>query len=204
MARIVGLLAPRLKGAGFRKRRHTFNRRTGDGLVHVLVFWMAPKQPPAWTEAPGLRVRLFGSFRLVLGVWVPEMTRVGARPSDWVDDHQCQLRRAGPWCALDDEDADSLAMSTLEEQALPWLDQFGSKQAVIDRFESDGALAIGLTPAGDLDIAELQQALGHAADARLTLERYVGRGMHRTHADYLAEYLPGVGHADLVPCPGEG
>ncbi len=203
MARIAGLLAPHLKDAGFRKRRHSFNRDTIDGLVHVVVFWMAPRQPPAWTEVPGLRERLFGSFRLHLGVQVPEMTRIGSPRSEWVDAYQCQLRRAGAWCDLRDPDADEAARTSLQEQALPWLDQFDTKQSVIDRFEAVGALGIGLTPAGDLDIAQLQQALGHATGARRTLERYVARHMHRTHAAYLAEYLPRIGHADLVPGTAE-
>lgn len=50
MARIVEDHAPALKKAGFRKRRHSFNRDARDGLVHVVHFWMAPKEPPAWTE----------------------------------------------------------------------------------------------------------------------------------------------------------
>ena len=74
MRQIVGEHAPSLKAAGF-KRRHCFNRHADDGLVHVVYFWMAPKEPPAWTEVPGLRERLYGSFRLDFGVYVPEMNR---------------------------------------------------------------------------------------------------------------------------------
>jgi hypothetical protein len=57
MAAIVADHAPMLKRAGSRKRRHGFNRAADDGLIHVVHFWMAPKEPPAWTEVPGLRER---------------------------------------------------------------------------------------------------------------------------------------------------
>jgi hypothetical protein len=199
MARIVAMLAPLLKAAGFLKRRHSFNRTTADGLVHVVALWMAPREPPAWTEVPGLRERVFGSFRLDLGVRVPEMTRTGTTPTTWVDGHQCQLRRAGEWCDLRDERAEEAARTSLLEQAFPWLDRFGTKHAVIESFERYGAAGIGMAPAGDLDIAQLQQALGLEADARLTLERYVARGIPRSHAHYLADYLPGIGYGDLAP-----
>lgn len=75
MLRIVTDHAALLKGLGFSKRRHAFNRSVHDGLVHVVQFQMAPKEPPAWTEVPGLRERLYGTFRLNFGVHVPEMTR---------------------------------------------------------------------------------------------------------------------------------
>ncbi|MGQ0631109.1 MAG: hypothetical protein ACT4P1_08700 [Sporichthyaceae bacterium] len=35
-------------------------------------------------------------------------------------------------------------------------------------------------------------------EARRTLERYVAEPMPRGHADYLREYLPSIGHGDLV------
>ena len=92
MPEIVAANAPHLKSAGFRKRRHCFNRRTDDGLVHVVYFWMAPKEPPAWTAVPGLRERLYGHFRLDFGVWVPEITRGGTPKSNWVNEYNCDLR----------------------------------------------------------------------------------------------------------------
>jgi len=84
MAIIVRDNAPLLKAARFKKRRHSFNRPGTDGIVHVVNFWMAPKEPPAWTEIPGLRDRQYGSFRLDFGVYVPEMNRSGIPRSDWM------------------------------------------------------------------------------------------------------------------------
>jgi hypothetical protein len=42
-------------------------------------------------------------------------------------------------------------------------------------------------------------ALGQHEDARAVLADYVDQPVHQSHAYHLAEYLPGIGHADLVP-----
>ena len=208
MAVIVREHAPLLEQAGFRKRRHCFNRLAGGGLVHVVLFWMAPKEPPAWTEVPGLRERRYGSFHLELGVYVPEMTRSHTPRSGWINDYDCQLRRTigrlmgggdeDFWWRLDKPDASLLARGALESYGLPWLDQFPDRDAVLAAFEKAGSLAIGLSPAGALDIADLYRAVGRAADERRTLESYVARPVLRSHAVYLAKYLQQHGHADLV------
>jgi hypothetical protein len=210
MARIVAGNAPFLKRAGFRKRRHTFNRATADGLVHVVFFWMAPKEPPAWTEVPGLREPLYGHLRLDFGVYVPEMRRGGVPKSDWINEYNCQLRRtmgqlmSGDhseklWWSLEDQHAEDVARIGLRDHGLPWLDRFPDKQAVLDRFNAVGPLELGMAPAGDLDIAEMLTSSGRSAEALRVLEAYVDRPTTRGHAAYLADYLPRIGHADLVP-----
>jgi hypothetical protein len=207
---VVAANARLLKEAGFRKRRHSFNRTTADGLVHGVFFWMAPKEPPAWTEVPGLRERLYGNFRLDFGVHVPEMHRMGVPRSDWINTYNCHLRRtigqlmsgddrSDLWWSLNDEQADAVARSALQERGLPWLDQFPDHEAVLERFEDLGPLGIGMGPAGGLDIAEMLTARARPADARRVLEAYVERPMLRAHAGYLAQYLPTIGHPDLIP-----
>ncbi len=42
-------------------------------------------------------------------------------------------------------------------------------------------------------------ALGRHDEARAVLEGYVSQPVLQSHAYYLAEYLPSIGHADLVP-----
>jgi hypothetical protein len=54
---------------------------------------MAPKEPPAWTEMPGLRERLYGKFRLDFGVHIPEIRRMGAPVPGWINEYNCQLRQ---------------------------------------------------------------------------------------------------------------
>jgi hypothetical protein len=44
MSAIVSDHPSLLKGLGFTKRRHRFNRTQRDGLIHVVCFWMAPKR----------------------------------------------------------------------------------------------------------------------------------------------------------------
>lgn len=208
MEHVVSASSDILKAAGFRKRRHSFNRTTGDGLVHVAFFWMAPKEPPAWTEVPGFRERLYGSFRLEFGVHVPEVKRMGVPASSWVNEYNCHLRRtigqligndrSDLWWSLADEGAPAVARAALVDYGLPWLDGFPDKETLLERFRATGSVGLGMTPAGDLDIAEMLTALGRAEEARLVLERYVGQPILLPHAEYLAEYLPAIGHADLV------
>lgn len=93
MAKIVKVNAGILRDAGFKRRRHCFNRQTEAGLTHVVKFWQHPKEPPAWTEVPGLRERRYGTFRLDFGVYVPEMTRSGSPRGKWIYEHTCDLHR---------------------------------------------------------------------------------------------------------------
>jgi hypothetical protein len=81
---------------------------------------------------------------------------------------------------------------------LPWLDGFANRTAVLDAFEQLGSHAIGLSPAGALDIADVYRATGRLDEERRTLERYVSKPVLRTHASYLATYLRDRGHADLA------
>ena len=209
MSAIVSDHAPLLKRLGFRKRRHSFNRLQGDGIVHVVYFWMAPKEPPAWTEVPGLRERRYGSFRLDFGVYLPEMTRFHTPRSNWINEYDCDLRRTighllpgssdDVWWSLEDPLASDVAGQALREYGLPWLDRFPNRKAVLDAFKELGPLPIGMSPAGGLDIADVYRAIGDFVAERRTLEEYVSRPVLRSHSTYLAGYLEQRGHADLVP-----
>ena len=149
MAAIVSIFAGVLKQHGFKKRRHCFNRTTESGLVHVANFWQHPKEPPAWTEAPGLRERRYGTFRLDFGVYVPEITRLGTPRSDWINEYDCHLRRtAGQlqgvlhdmWLPLDDPESVEHTQRSLEEFGFPWLARFPSHDAVLDEFRRRGGV----------------------------------------------------------------
>ncbi len=208
MSEIAKLNAGLLKAAGFRKRRFGFNRSASDGIVHVVHFWMAPFEPPAWTEVPGLRERRYGNFRLDFGVWVSDMARSGEPKSTWINEYNCQLRRTighllpgsvnDVWWKLRDENAAAKAEAALTEYGLPWLDRYPSRTAILAEFERHGSLAIGMSPAGALDIADLYQALGRDEDARRTLAQYVSHPVLRSHAAYLSDYLAARGYEDMV------
>lgn len=210
MADVVRANAGLLREAGFKKRRHCFNRRTASGLIHVVNFWQHPKEPPAWTEVPGLRKRLYGTFRLDFGVFVPEISRGEAPRAAWINEYDCHLRRtighlthgdalADWWWPLADPDAEEVARSAVAEHGLPWLDEFPDHDAVLNNFRRLGPLGIGMTPAGPLDVAAMLDGLGRHGEARAVLEEYANEPVVQGHAYYLADYLPSIGHADLVP-----
>lgn len=207
MKEIVAASAPLLKEHGFKKRRHSFNRRTAAGLVHVVNFWQHPKEPPAWTEVPGLRERRYGTFRLDFGVFVPEMQRSGSPRSEWINEYNCHLRRTigqllgepgDLWWPLGDAAIEDTARAALERHGLPWLTAFSDHAAVLEAYRLVGPLTMGMTPAGGLDIADMLSALGRPGAARQVLEDYVSRSVEPGHADYLATYLEQTGHPDLV------
>ncbi|TNM41133.1 DUF4304 domain-containing protein [Nocardioides albidus] len=207
MAAIVATFAPLMKQQGFRKRRHCFNRTMDSGLVHVANFWQHPKEPAAWTEVSGLRERRYGTFRLDFGVYVPEIKRGGSPRSDWINDYNCHLRRtAGQlegaqhdmWLPIDDPESVEHTQRSLEEFGFPWLARFASHDAVLDEFHRYGAVGIGMSPAGGLDIADMLIALGRQQEARSVLEGYVSRSVLKSHGQYLSDYLRDRGHPDLV------
>lgn len=207
MAAIVAAHAPTLKAAGFKKRRHSFNRLMDDGIVHVINFWQAPKEPPAWTEVPGLRERLYGSFRLDFGVYVPAMTRSAGPRSSWVNEFNCHLRRtigqlmnaqADLWWDLQAPEASAWVRDALLLHGLPWLARFPDATSVLSAFEAAGPLALGMSPAGYLDIADVYRARGQLEAERRTLERYVSTPHLVGHAEYLRRYLIDRGHDDLA------
>jgi len=210
MAEIVRECAPLLKSEKFTKRRFAFNRTLPDGLVHIVHFWMAPFEPSAWTEVPGLRERRYGSFRLDFGVWALEMARNGSPRSSWINEYNCQLRRTigqllypesggDFWWSLSADGIAAEARRQIIEYGLPWLSGFASKDSILEAFESDGPLGIGMHPAAALDIAELYSGLDRGDDARRILEAYVRGLTAGGHADYVARYLVERGQGDLVP-----
>ena len=69
---------------------------------------------------------------------------------------------------------------------------------MLDGFRTVGPLGIGMSPGGALDIAQMLTGLGQHAEARAVLENYLQQPVHQNHATYLADYLPSIGHPDLV------
>lgn len=208
MAEIVAANASLLKDVGFRKRRHCFNGTMESGIVHTVNFWQAPKEPPAWTEVPGLRERLYGNYRIDVGVYVPEMTRSHTPRSSWINDYDCDLRRTicqlitgrdldATWWPLSEPAAEQRARAALVDYALPWLGSFPDQDAILGHFQA-GPSSIGMSPAGALDIATMLTGMGRGSEARAVLETYVNQPVLGGHAQYLAEYLPKIGHGDLV------
>jgi hypothetical protein len=175
MATVVSEAAPLWKAAGFRKRRHGFNRTTESGLVQVVNFQMGPFEPPgsegaqAMRKSLGLAGNLYGTFTLNLGVYVSDMVLEDyERQAGWVNEYNCQLRmrigellaeRRDIWWSLDDPDvATRVAIDALQEAGLPWLDHLKSRDAILEAYERVGRFGVGLSPAGPIRIAWLLRA----------------------------------------------
>jgi len=204
MAEIVKQLAPTLKDARFKKRRHSFNRAADDGIVHVVSFQMGPFEPPGTVEIPPFRLNLYGQFTVNLGVYVPEMGDKGQQPSGkWINEYNCALRkRLGElvppgqqdiWWSLDNRDAAADDVETeLVRHGLPWLDGFGNRQSLLDRFYLFGAEAMGMPPRARIDIALLHRAMGNdeLADQELRLHwNDVSDHGHPAHEEYFKGLL---------------
>jgi hypothetical protein len=133
MKQIAAAAAPMLKAAGFRKRRHTFNRSVADGLVHVVNFQMGSYDPSGRPDVlAGIQLNFHGLFTINLGVFVPDMDRMSSPRSSWINDPDCQLRmRIGElmpeptdvWWPLDAEASQSSAIDALRDLGLTWLDR---------------------------------------------------------------------------------
>ncbi len=204
LARSISLaLHQILKAAGFRKRANSFNRSANDGLVHHVSVQLGSYDPSGKHAIPGLVANLYGRYRVNLGVYGPEMNRMGQPRSTWANDNDCQLRWGlgdfmpggfDQWWDLRDRLSVEEVSRVLAETALPHLDQFTTAQHVLDAWEESGPRAFGpITPeAAALDVADLLIARGRRDDARLLLESYVesvSLGDHTGHKQYLRTYL---------------
>src|SRR3954452_24009993 len=151
MKEVVATVVPLVKRAGFKKRRHTFNRTPERGLVHVINFQMGPFTPPGpgseahatGSEALGIiDSDLYGTFTINLGVYAAAMViDESVQPGTWVNHYNCQLRRRigqlltneDVWWSLDAPDeVGGVVETALTVAALPWLDQFMTTSSIVD------------------------------------------------------------------------
>jgi hypothetical protein len=218
MAAVVGDAGPLLKNAGFRKRRHSFNREAEPGLVQVVNFQMGPFEPPgsedthAIRESLGFAGNLYGSFTINLGVYVPEMVLDEREKRDgWVNEYNCQLRQrigrllddpTDVWWSLDDPAAAaSAAVNALESAGLPWLDRLSSRRQILDAYELFGTAAVGLMPNGPVQIAWLLKESDRAR-AEAILREYMQQPFRNPgHWEPLTRWLQAEGFQHLLDEP---
>src|SRR5664279_2458843 len=169
MSRVVAAAAPVMKSAGFRKRRHAFNREASEGLIRHLSFQMGAFDPPSTVEIPGLRPNLYGKFTINLGIYVPAMRRMQQGKDGRVNDFNCNLRnRLGEplpegtdvWWNLEHPNAAKDATDAIADFAVPWLDSVRSNAEPLSIYERSGLDRLGMNAAGALDIADLYRSLG--------------------------------------------
>jgi uncharacterized protein DUF4304 len=203
MRAIVASVAPALKTAGFRKRRHAFNREVGP-LTHVVSFQMGAFDPSAAGAGVPFRPNLYGRFTVNLGVFALELLRTAPRAGDWVNDYDCQFRMrighllspaADTWWALDDPDVPRTVELAIEQLGLPWLDRLGSCDAIIAAFLAGERASIGTSPAAAVDVAQLLLAGGRRAEAEAVARDYLATDLAPTHRAHVTTLLGELGLA---------
>jgi hypothetical protein len=179
MKEVVSRVAPLLRGRGFRKSRHTFNREPEPGLVQVLGFQMGQHHPPGTVELPDVRPNLYGAFTINLGLWLQEaaeLSRPGPRPK-FVRDADCHVRwrignllpkRGDWWWRLDAsvEELAGLVDSLLVEDALPFLDRFDSREELLHAWHARDPLVSDYGTAPPFTIAVVHAVRGEKEPAR--------------------------------------
>jgi hypothetical protein len=214
MSRIVRAFAPMFKAAGFRKRRHSFNREAEDGIVHVVSFQMGPYDPPGTVEIPGLRENLYGRFAVNLGVFVPEMQDEPAPRRAWINEYDCHLRRrlgelipgeGEVWWSITEEDAATEDVKgALEAHGLPWLSGLSSRQSILDSYYLFGADVLGLPPRARIDIARLHLATGDEEAADRELRLHWQDSLQPSHREYFQGILRQLGREHVIDATSGG
>lgn len=191
MAGIVAAVAPGLRNAGFRRRRHAFNRPVQPGLVHVIDFQMGSFGPPGSAEILPWRPDLYGRYTINLGVYVDEVAHAlgPGRREGFVPEYACEIRaRIGQlaarppvdlWLALD-RPADVLAGEAAPlvfDTALAFLDGLADRTSILGAWQR-GALNAVMTPRAPLAIAVILDQLGETEAARTITRAYLARDDH--------------------------
>src|SRR5262245_37827841 len=140
-----------LKNLGFKRKGRTYNRSVGDGLVHVVNFQMG-QFPIGDYVIPGLRESFYGRFTVNLGVMLPAVRKLesGRDPPPFVQEYYCEIRvrlgtlkyREDTWWDLDHRIAEtsSSIVELMDQNGLPFLDQYENYSSVLSQFEQTGTL----------------------------------------------------------------
>jgi hypothetical protein len=211
MKAVVAYVAPLMKEHRFKKRRHSFNRPTDDGLVHVLDFQMGAYEPIppelGLAEKEGYietRTRIFGSFSnygtftVNLGVYVPELEALmfalagnPPPPTTFIPEHRCHVRQRLGHLVSDDDmwwrldlpvaELGLLMTELIRSHGIPFLDRFPERDAIFAQWEEDAALVPSLHPAR-LQLAVIAFHRGDETRARELLQaHYDETVLHARH-----------------------
>lgn len=212
MAEFVRRVHPELKKAGFRKRRHAFNRSAEEGVVQVVSFQMGPKLPPGAEPIPPIRPDLYGLFTVNLGVAVREAWEQSQGPDltfpAFIHDYDCQIReRLGGvlgadrdlWWSLDEP------ISTLGEAigealvgpGLDWLTGRETRRAILELWEEVGHDALPMNTA--LPIVMILRYVDRHEEAAAAMQSYyVTITDHAPHRRYVYEVARSLEIAGLA------
>jgi hypothetical protein len=199
MTEVVVAVAPTLKAARFRRRRHSFNRTTDAGVIQVVSFQMGPYRPPNAHESGG--GRLYGKFTINLGVYLASLARQLYRvpEGEWINEYDCHLRqRIGQllpapediwWSLSDARLATQVADQAWRDHGLPWLETVTTERDIIDLYNRSGRVAVGFNPVAPVRIALMHMASGDLVHAEQLLRDHLASGLLPAHRQYLRELL---------------
>ena len=140
-----------LRPVGFRVKGRTYNRKTADGLTHVVNLQMGSFDPPGTTYHPGLRENLYGRFTVNLGVYVPEVARFhgGGEAKSTIHEYHCCVRsrlgelgteRADLWWSISLDVAIAKdVLVRLDQHGLPFLDRFETRDQILEELAEQGS-----------------------------------------------------------------
>jgi len=162
---VAALLHVELKPLGFTKRRHTWNRRVGDGVVQCIELSMDEYVPPHdHRPADALYRSWSANYALGAAVHFDEVTALWGLPTkDFIRCASCAVRwHHGPdvtsrWPIVGlPEEAAIEVRAALVDGALPWLDDSSQRAVLTERAPADvptPALAAIAVRAGHPDAA---------------------------------------------------
>jgi hypothetical protein len=216
MKAVVAYVAPLMKEHRFKKRRHSFNRPTADGLVHVLDFQMGAYEPipPNLSLAEKeryveTRTRIFGSFSnsgtftVNLGVHVPELEELifalagnPTPPTSFIPEYRCHVRQRLDHLVSDDDmwwrldlpvaELGLLMTELIRSHGIPFLDRFPDRDAIFAQWEENAALVPWFSPAR-LQLAVIASRRGDEIRARELLQtHYDETVLHARHPGHQA------------------
>lgn len=213
MKQIIQTAHPLLKEAGFRKRRHIFNRETEPGFVQVLGFQMGPHEPGPQFELPPIKVNLYGKFTINLGIYIEEVhTRLlGTRVASFIPEYVCEIRcrlpelmpedewpvtnKGAGWWSLDEPpERTAIELRDLVARyALPFFETLKDRDSVIELWhrEPQNEALPGRAP---LSIAVILFQRGDREGAERLMRDYVREGFSTPgHGEFVREVAESMG-----------
>ncbi len=201
MAAIVKALHPRLKEAGFRKRRHAFNRSAEPGVVQVISFQMGRNLPPRAEPIPPIRLDLHGLFTVNLGVAIEEAWLLSGRQKDvvfpdFVNEYDCAIReRLGQllgrnedtwWELRPDHSQPAIEIGdAILEHGTNWLEQRATRESILELWTASGLKALPLPTA--LPVVMMLRRLDRPDEGAAALRSYYQTITQPAHQQYVHE-----------------
>lgn len=205
-----------LKPLGFRRKGRTFVRIVENDISQVIALQAGPFEigAPLPSEAVHLRPNFYGKFTVNLGVFVPEMferTNPGFTPRGIITDAHCSIRTRlshitsyqDTWWSLSEE-LESLVDevgSLLIDVGIPFLDRFGSRDAIVREWVTFNDHELRITLVARLDTAMIFLKRGDATAAKALFEEHMMEyrkdPRNPGHGPYVRELAVSLGLGEL-------